>query len=150
MKRKAVQSKFSDFVSQLKATKPKKWYEMAKRIGAVQKSVSEEEFKIPELIGLSPQSAAEKIADFYASVSNEYDPIDRKLLPHFLPSSPPSIFLEHEVYSRLMRLKNTKSTYPLDIPFQLRKECAIFLAAPLTNIFNSCLQQQSYPDAWKV
>ena len=49
-----------------------------------------------------------------------------------------------------MRLKNTKSTYPLDIPFQLRRECAIFLAAPLANIFNSCLQQETYPDAWKV
>ena len=41
------------------------------------------------------------------------------------------------------------STLPIDIPDKLRKECAIFLAAPLTLIINASLTESVYPALWK-
>ena len=32
---------------------------------------------------------------------------------------------------------------------ELRKECAVFMAVPLMNIFNDCLNQSVYPEMWK-
>ena len=72
------------------------------------------------------------------------------LLPAFLPSMPPPSLQEYEVYLKLNKLKSTKSTHLLDIPAKLRKECSVFLAAPLANILNCCLDQQKYPDTWKL
>ena len=89
------------------------------------------------------------IANFYSRVSNEYEPIKKDILPCFLPSLPPPFLEEYQVYDKMKCLKITKSTHPLDIPANLRKECSIFLAAPLTNIFNACLESQIYPDLWK-
>ena len=51
---------------------------------------------------------------------------------------------------RLKKMKNTKSTYPIDLPNKLRNEFAPHLAAPLANIFCASLRQQVYPALWKV
>ena len=51
---------------------------------------------------------------------------------------------------KLKKLKNTKSTYPIDIPSKLRKEYDIFLAKPLTDIINSSFYQQEFPSLWKI
>ena len=46
-------------------------------------------------------------------------------------------------------MKNTRSTLPLDLPNKLRKDFAVELAEPLTNIINASLLQQKYPTLWK-
>ena len=46
-------------------------------------------------------------------------------------------------------MKRTKSVLPIDRPYKLRTEFAAELALPLTNIFNTCLQQGKYPKMWK-
>ena len=48
------------------------------------------------------------------------------------------------------RVKNTQSIHPLDLPNRLRKEYGIFLVAPLTNILNTCFEEQIFPQMWKV
>ena len=53
------------------------------------------------------------------------------------------------MYQRIQEQKKTKSTLPIDIPEALRKEAAEFLAEPLTDIFNACLEQGIYPRPWK-
>ena len=93
--------------------------------------------------------AAELIDEHFASVSQEYLPIDTSLLPAFLPAPPPPVIDELQVYERLKKLKKTKSTQPIDLPFKLRKEFAPELAAPVTDIFNSCLHQHQHPYLWK-
>ena len=42
------------------------------------------------------------------------------------------------------------STHPLDLPQKLRREYQVFLTLPLKDIFNTCLNEQIYPDLWKV
>ena len=82
-------------------------------------------------------------------MSQEYLPLNRNDLPAFLPALPPPKLDEIQVYKRLERMKKTKSTQPIDLPYQLRKEFSPELAAPLTDIYNSCLEQHKYPTLWK-
>ena len=53
------------------------------------------------------------------------------------------------MFLKIQNQKKTKSTLPVDIPDNLRKEAAIFLAEPLTDIYNACLRQGIFPKLWK-
>ena len=95
-------------------------------------------YSLVKNIGL--QDVAEDcIAEHFASISQEYEPLNRNILPSFLPSLPPPILHEHEIYNELRMMKRTKSVLPIDLPYKLRTEFAAVLALPLTNIFNTCL-----------
>ena len=52
LKRKSVQSFYSDFVQHLKKSNPGKWFKMAKKIGAISESESDE-IKVESLSELS-------------------------------------------------------------------------------------------------
>jgi hypothetical protein len=99
---------------------------MCRRIGTGDEMNAELRIKCQE--GLSNKECAEEIAQFLSAVSHEYEPID---------------------LTKLKRLNNTKSTLPIDIPARLRKEVAVELARPLTDIINSCLAEGVYPALWK-
>jgi hypothetical protein len=148
MKRTAIKVFYDDFLSELKSTNPGKWYAMAKRIGAVDQ-MREDQVNVESLSNLSNLEAAQKIAEHFAAISNEYLPIDNSQLPCYLPALPPPTVEEHDVYLRLSRLKKTKSTLPIDIPEKIRRECSPFLAGPLAEIINSSLAQSQYPTVWK-
>lgn len=147
-KRKAIKLFYSKFVNDLKQSDPGSWYKMAKRIGAVDQ-MNEQDLIVDELKGLDNQQSADIIAHHFASVSNEYSPLKVNDLPCFLPAEKPEQVEEHSVYERINRLKNTKSTFHLDLPNKLRKEFSAELTSPLTNIINSCLTEQYYPNMWK-
>ena len=70
MKRKAIKSFYSKCVTDLKESEPGKWYKMAKRLGAVDQ-INSGEIRVDELEGLGNKECAEKIAQSFASVSNE-------------------------------------------------------------------------------
>ena len=148
LKRKTVRNMYSNFVTDLKATNPAKWFSVAKKIGAVNK-LSDGDIKVESLAEFDNAQCAQKIAEHFSSISNEYSPIDSTTLPCYLPALPPPQLEEHQVYQRLIRIKKTKSTLPIDIPDKLRKECAVHLAAPLCDIYNDCLIQSEYPTLWK-
>ena len=121
---------------------------MAKKIGAVEQ-MTDGEVKVESLSLFSNAECAQKIAEHFSSISNEYSPVDTAQLPCYLPAFPPPIIEEYDVYRRLNKLKKTKTTLPVDIPGTLRQECAPHLAAPLTNIYNDCLTLGIYPTLWK-
>ena len=95
------------------------------------------------------KQCADKIAEHFARISNEYDPVDVAQLPCYLPAPLPLQVGEYEVFVRINRIEKTKSTLPIDIPDKLRQECAPHLAAPLTTSINNCLSQSVYPELWK-
>ena len=148
LKRKSAKTFYSDFILNLKKTDPGKWYLMAKKIGAVNETESGD-IQVEALANLSNQECAQRIAEHYAAVSNEYSPINYSELPCYLPAPPPPQVEEYDVYLRLGRIKKTKSTLPLDLPDKLRQECSAHLAAPLKTIINSSLTQSVYPTLWK-
>ena len=148
MKRKAIKSFYSEFVFNLKQSDPGRWYAMAKKIGAVDQMTGGD-VNVQSLSGFNNNQSAQKIAEHFAHISNQYKPIDNTQLPCYLPAQMPPQISEYEVYLRLRRLKKTKSTLPIDLPDKLRAECALFLAEPLSILFNTCLTQSVYPLQWK-
>ena len=75
--------------------------------------------------------------------------MDLASLPAYLPAQLPPQVEEREVYEQIIKLKKTKSTFPIDLPEKLRKEFAPELATPLTDILNCCLRQGIFPSIWK-
>ena len=98
---------------------------------------------------LNNLQAAQKIAEHFSSISNEYSPIDHTQLPCYLPAPPPPVVEEYDVYLRLNRIKKTRSTLPIDIPDSIRKECSAMLAGPVSSIINTSFSQGLYPSIWK-
>ena len=148
LKRNTVKTLFSGFVSDLKVTDPGRWYQMATKIGAVDK-MSGGDIKVDSLSNFDNAECAQKIAEHFAAVSNEYSPVNNEQLPCYLPALPPPQVTEYDVYLRLAKSKKTKSTLPIDIPDKLRRECSPHLAAPLSTIINDSLNQSLYPSLWK-
>ena len=104
---------------------------------------------IRSLDGLTDKECAEAVAQSFASVSQEYSPVDRAKLPSFLPAGRPDEVTVFQVVNSIKKLGKTKSTLPIDIPDRLRVECAVDLAEPLTDIFNSCLRDGIFPVMWR-
>ena len=86
------------------------------------------------------------IGESYAAISQAYAPVDLASFPDYLPAQLPPQVGVLEVWEKL---KTTKMTFPIDLPEKLCKEFSVELAAPLTNIYNSCLRQGIYPQIWK-
>ena len=75
LKRRTIKTQYSNFLSELKLTNPGKWYTMAKKIGAVDK-MSGGNVQVDSLSNFSDAESAQKIAEHFAAISNEYSPID--------------------------------------------------------------------------
>ena len=70
LKRKSVKQFHTEFVSELKSTNPAKWYQMAKKIGAVSQN-SDGDINVESLENLTNAEAAQKIGEHFARISNE-------------------------------------------------------------------------------
>ena len=147
LKRKAVRNFYRKATYNLKKSDPRKFYSIVKKIGCSNFTKSPE---IEELKDLNNFQAAEKIATFFAEISNQYDPVDFSKLPAYLPSNHPPQVTEMDIYQKLRKIKNTQSTHPLDLPNKLREEYIYFLVQPLKDIINTCFLEQTFPAQWKV
>ena len=148
LKRNTIKSFYANFVSELKETNPAKWYSMAKRLGTEQ-SNRDNRLNVECLKGMDDKEAAEKVAQHFSSISQEYEPLNTSKLPAYLPAQEVLQVDETEVAERIFKLKNRRSTQPCDLPSKLRKMYPSELATPLANIINSCLSQHHYPKPWK-
>ena len=70
---------FSNVVSDLKTSNISQWYSKVKRMSG--QDVKFSDFTVDELVGLSDQDQAERIADHYASISQEYEPVNNEDFP---------------------------------------------------------------------
>ena len=149
MKKVNIKSHYVNLTEKLKVTNPRNYFKVIKMLSGYPDSFSGD-CEVEELRGLTASDAAEKIADHFSAVSCSYQPVQLASLPAYLPAPQPPQVTEVQVYNKLNKLKHTRSTFPIDLPFTLRKEYAIFLAAPLADIFNTCLSQSTFPDIWKM
>ena len=147
-RKRAAKSFYPDFVKDLKKTKPGQYYKMAKQIGAVQNKRLGD-IRIESLDGLNAKEQVEEVAKAFAEISCQYSPVDINQLPAYLPAKQAPQLNVYKVYKKIEGLKKTKKTLPIDIPENLRKEAAVFLAEPLTDIYNACLRQGKFPKIWK-
>jgi hypothetical protein len=147
-KKKACKKFYKNFVSELKVSNPSKYFKMAKEIGASNQT-NHGDIKIECLENLSAQDQVQTVAESMAEISNQYSPIDLCQLPAYLPAQEAPQIELYKVYKKIQGQKKTRSTLDIDLPANIRKEAAEFLAEPLTNIFNTCLREGKYPTTWK-
>ena len=122
---------------------------MAKQLGVLEQR-THNQLVIECIQDATPEEQVEKVAESFAKVSNEYEPVDISQLPAYLPADQPPQLHVYKVYKKIQQQKKTKSTFPIDIHETLRKESAEFLAEPLTEVLNTCLSQGKYPKIWKI
>ena len=107
---------------------------------------------VDEIMDLSPKEQANRIADNFAKVSNEYSQLKTSDIDLSKAANlkPTPILEEYQVYEFLKRIKTNTSTVKNDIPAKLIKEFACELAKPLTDIINTMVRLGQFPDIWKL
>ena len=108
---------------------------------------------------LSAQQSAELIADHFAAISQNYEPIKLENFPpnirealnknKIILSVVPDLE-EYEVYMKMCKAKKPNSVVPGDLPKRIVQEFSCELSSPATIIFKSILKSFEYPRQWVV
>ena len=117
------------------------------------------EFQLPRHceLGLNSQQSAEMIAEHFATISQEYKPLNAQELPPNIRyllnncdvSLAPTISV-HDVLQRIKKAKKPTSIVPGDLPRKLVRLYAPLLANPIATIFNAITKTAQFPTTWKV
>ena len=159
IKYKAAAKKYiNDKLEQLKGTKPGKAYSVLKSMGAQPGDCSTDNhtFTLPGHLEeqLTDQQAADRIAEHFAEISSEFNPLIASLLPDIVQarlndlSTPPEIS-EFDVYEKIKQAKKPQSGTPGDLPCTINKEFSVELAAPLHSLLQKIIQSAEWPKQWK-
>ena len=105
--------------------------------------------------GLTDKQSAEKIAEYFASISKEFLPLDVNTLPERVKcrlrtKSVPPVITEFECYQKIVAAKKPQSAVPGDLPSPVLKEFPVELAKPLSNLLTKVVQSADWPKQWKV
>ena len=145
-------------MDELMESRPGQAYNVLKKMGAQPgDSVDSNIFTLPthESLGLTPEQSAERIADYFAKISQEFQPLDLEKLPTrvqgklAIESIPPDIE-EYEVYRAITHAKKPKSNIPGDLPRQVIIEFAPELSTPLQSIITNIFKSGEWPEPWKL
>ena len=145
-------------VDELKQTNPGKAYRIIKQMGAQPGDCSEgTSFTLPNHEGekLTDEQSAERIAQHFADISQQFPPLNISLLPECVTtkleseSTPPTIE-DYEVYEKIKSAKKPLSGVPGDLPRLITKEFAPELAKPICRIINSIVRTAEWPTQWKL
>ena len=147
-------------VKSLKEENPGQAYAVLKKMGAQPGDcLNEGTFRLTEHVdaNLSVAMSAEKIAEHFSSISQEYSPLDVHSLPKYVqdimekghPDNLPTVS-ELEVYEKIQKAKKPKGGVPGDLPKKLVNEFAPELATPMAKIFQNIIKTQQWPSMWKT
>ena len=132
----------------LKISKPRQWYSQLKNlINYDQKS---QVIEVESLKHLPDVDQANAIAEKVASISNEYEELDRSSIqiPFFSNEDIP-VFEEDEVLDVLQALDINKSERKTDVPARIFKYFSYQLVKPITKLINDSVREGSWPDFLK-
>ena len=148
-------------VDNLLRSKPGKAYSILRRLGARPgDELMNGTFDLSDhvALNLTPQQSADRIANYFSAVSQEYAALDvNKLSPqlqeqisrHVDISELPQIS-ERDVWEKMKQARVTKSVVTGDIPGKLFKEFSPELAYPVSLIYSNILNTGKWPRKWKV
>ena len=147
---RAKKSYYTNIVSDLKESNPGQWHSKVKRMSG-QNTDKVRNIMVDELRAYSDQEQADKIAEHYAKVSNQYDPVEVDDFPDCKNKqfSPP-ILEPWKVYQAINSMNKKAATTKGDIPIKLIIEFSVELATPMAHIYNVCLTEGIYPDIYKT
>ena len=131
-------------IAQLRDSKPGQAYNVLKRIGAQPGDcIDGNVFTLPnhESENLSAEQSAERIAQHFALISQEFPPLDVQSLParvqiklQCVDSAP--VITEYDAYKKIMGAKKPRSGVPNDLPKLITQQFAPELALPASRIIN--------------
>ena len=106
---------------------------------------------VQEFANISSQSQTELIADRFAEVSQQYQPLKSEdiLLPNLLESKPLPLFESQGIHCRIKKMKKMSSTIAGVIPWRISSAFSMELSEPISHMFNSALLSGIWPDSWK-
>ena len=110
---------YANIVSDLKTSNPSKWYSKLKRMsGQDQNQLNQNTINVTELDGIYDKLQGEIIADHYAQISNQYEPIRREDFQEYLDlSSFTPVTVSPEKVSKIISKMNHKAaTIEGDLP----------------------------------
>ena len=143
-------------VVELKDTNPGQAYTILKNMGAQPGDCTDSNtFALPGHVcqNLSNQESAERIADHFAEISQQYPPLNVELLPVHVQetlqakSTPPTI-TEWETLKKINAAKKPKSGIPGDLPRLITKEFGVELSVPMCKILNNIFKTAQWPRTW--
>ena len=98
--------------------------------------------------GVDKESVAAEVAAYFNRISNEFKPLEPCQIPMTYHRDLALLTVE-EVEILLVKAKKTKSMVGGDIFPCLINDCSRYLAAPLSEVFNSILTSFVWPVSWK-
>ena len=134
-------------------------YPLLRKLGNGPNESKNRIWHIPEQVErqITPLQCVEEIANFFASISQEYAPINIDSLPpnirYFLTSPPIEklpVLCEYEVYLKIQKARKPNSFVKGEVPPKVTKLFQVEFSAPATIIFNNIIATQKYPNQWKV
>ena len=145
----------------IKKSNPSRAYSILKSLGARPGECDEfSDFTLPTHaeLGLTAEQSAEKIADFFSSISQEFPPLNVDLLPERvrMKLTDPTEFCdrptltEYQVYQTILSAKKTKGGVEGDLPSKIVKEFSPELTTPITKIYNNITRSGQWPIQWKL
>ena len=146
-------------IEALRETKPGQAFKILKSMGAQPGECMEDTFTFTlpghQADGLTSKQSAERIAEYFASISAEYEPLKTESLPRRVKlrlssESKPPVISELDCYKKMIAAKKPQSGVPGDLPRDMIKEFSVELARPVKDLFNHITQSGNWPDPWKV
>ena len=120
--------------------------------GQDQNQLNQNNINVTELYGIYDKLQGEIIADHYAQISNQYEPIRREDFQEYLDlSSFTPVTVSPEKVSKIISKMNHKAaTIEGDLPVKLIKEFSDELSLPLSHLISTSLSEGIYPNLWKI
>ena len=108
-KEKSAEAKpayYINMVEDLLTSNPGQWYSKIKRMSNIDPTKDDKVF-VQELMGLPSSVQAEIIADQFAAISNEYEPLkaDDINIPNMADSKPAPLFEPYQIYEKIKKMK---------------------------------------------
>ena len=147
--KKSKKKYYHDIIKDLKKSKPGQWHSKLKRLCSYDQKKAEP-VVVESIKHLSDKDQAEAIADKFAKISQEYEPLnsDAINIPEFDEKSVPR-FTPAQVQKHLQRVKTKKAVPPGDIPPLLIKKIAAYLSKPLCDVINSSIMLGKWSKLYK-
>ena len=159
MKYKEAAQKYLDKnLDALREANPGQAFSVLKRLGAQPGDCADGgTFSLPahESESLSSEESAERIAEHFAAISQEFPPLNITLLPARVQNKlqsgeNPPIISDYDAYCKIRAAKKPKSGVPNDLPKTITQEFSPELSTPVSRIINSMFQSGEWPSHWKL
>ena len=114
-------------------------------------------FTLPshESQNITEEESAEQIASHFASISQEFPPLNVNSLPNHVQTKlqckdAPPVISDYETYRKIRAAKKPQSGVPNDLPKVITQEFSPELAQPICRIINNIAKTGDWPHQWKL